>query len=128
MTDPQGEHDQLSGVPILDVPELLHRLMGDQELAKIVLTGFIDEASETTTELRKSFAGGNFEKVEGLVHTLKGASSNVSAKRLSKLAKAMEDHLKKGGTPGEVSALVDQFPLEMDKLIREALAFTGDES
>jgi CheY-like chemotaxis protein len=67
----------------------LERLMGDRQLAEIVMNGFLQDFPSLLERLHQHFA----EMTPGAViqaHALKGAAATVSANRLSSVARELE--------------------------------------
>ena len=97
---------------VFDVDELLHRMMGDRDLAVEIISEFVTDLSEQIDSLKTSIAEGDEKVIARRIHTIKGASANVGAKELERLARSAE----KGGIAKEterasafVSHLIEQF-------------------
>lgn len=88
--------DKTSGPP--DVPAtvifneeaLLLRLMGDRQLAGIVVQGFLEDAASQLSNLRKRLHAEDADGVRSQAHALRGASATVAAEGLRAIAEAME--------------------------------------
>jgi len=65
-----------------DQKELLARLMGDQDLARKVIAGFLSDAPGQVAAMKSALEAGNVEGARLLAHTLKGAAATVSAPTL----------------------------------------------
>jgi CheY-like chemotaxis protein/HPt (histidine-containing phosphotransfer) domain-containing protein len=76
--------------PIWDRPQMLDRLMKDEELAQIVQEGFIEDIPQQILAMKKFLAAGDSLSVERQAHTIKGASANIGAERLRSVAFEME--------------------------------------
>jgi CheY-like chemotaxis protein/HPt (histidine-containing phosphotransfer) domain-containing protein len=77
-------------VCIFDVESLLRRLMGDRQLAVVVLRGFLDDVPPQLTNLRKLLSEGDASGVRLQAHALKGAAATAGAEALRKIAHALE--------------------------------------
>jgi CheY-like chemotaxis protein len=83
-------------VAIFDSEVLLMRLMGDRQLASIVLEGFIGDAPSQLNKLSKRFEEGDVPGLRLQAHALQGAAATVAAESLHVVALAMEDAAKVG--------------------------------
>ncbi len=115
-----------NGAPELSVFEyevLLERLMGDKELADIVLQGFLKDIPAQMADLKIKIAQGDHFSAGVLSHKIKGASANIASPSLQKIAADME----KAGESGDMDSLktlmaaleneFDKFRLETGKEI-----------
>jgi HPt (histidine-containing phosphotransfer) domain-containing protein len=75
---------------------MMSRLMDDEELACIVLEGFLGDIPLQISALRESLKAGDLPTIERLVHTIRGASANVGGDRLRHVASVMEKAAKAG--------------------------------
>ncbi|MCX7823678.1 MAG: Hpt domain-containing protein [Syntrophobacterales bacterium] len=75
---------------------ILARLEGDEELVKIVVEVFISDFPNQFQSLKDALKEGRLQDAVRYAHSIKGASSNVSAERLQALALKMEESLKNG--------------------------------
>ena len=92
------------GKPVFNGEDFLDRLMGDRQLAGVVLRGFLDDTPAQLNILRKRLDENDAAGARMQAHTLKGASATVSAERLSADAAAMEQAVIEGhlGRCGEL--------------------------
>ena len=81
---------QTLGQDIFDAEGLLERMMGDRELASEILSEFILDLSTQILGLRQSILEGDEKRIVRQIHTIKGASANVGAKGLERLARGAE--------------------------------------
>jgi PAS domain S-box-containing protein len=79
-----------SEVSIFDADSLLRRLMGDRQLAGVVLRGFLDDVPHQLKNLRKLLAVGDAYGIRLQAHALKGAAATAGAETLRKIAHALE--------------------------------------
>ena len=70
--------------------ELLERLMGDRELAGMVVKEFLQDAPGQLHGLRGRVQEGDFAGIQARAHGLKGSAATVSAENLRALALALE--------------------------------------
>lgn len=83
-------------LPVVDREDLVNRLLGDAKLADEILQVFAAEVPAMLDDLKKSMAAQDGQKIILRAHTLKGASGNVSAKRMSATAAEMETLARQG--------------------------------
>ena len=104
---------------VFDSAGMMERLMGDQELARIVVDGFLEDAPRLIEALRSSLDAGDAAAAIRGAHTLRGASATVGGEALRAVAWEME----KAGTAGDfgaVSAHLPELESEVGRL-REAM-------
>jgi len=82
--------------PCFDRTALLERLGGKRELYQEVLTLFLQDAPEQFRSLQDAINSGDVAKAQNQAHTLKGASGNVGAVGLQKIALRIEKACKEG--------------------------------
>jgi len=70
--------------------DLLMRLMGDRQLAGVVVQAFLEDAPSQLSMLQKRLDEGDADGIRSQAHTLRGASGTVAAENLCALAEAME--------------------------------------
>jgi signal transduction histidine kinase/DNA-binding response OmpR family regulator len=126
----QPEHSQAveatesPEMPVFDREGMLVRLMGDEELAHLVVDGFLSEIPTQFDELRTSLAAGDATAALRQVHTIKGASANMGGEALRAAALATE----RAGQAGDVAAIIECMPSlesEMTRLTEAMLDFTA---
>ncbi|MGB9031186.1 MAG: PAS domain S-box protein [Acidobacteriaceae bacterium] len=76
--------------PVFDAPSLLRRLMGDRELAGVVLKAFLEDAPHQLEQLRAGLAAEDAPVVRLHAHAMKGAAANVGGESLRQAAYAIE--------------------------------------
>ncbi len=97
---------------IYDKEGFYARLMGDKELAADIIEGYLHDIPVQLSALSEAIAGGNNDAVRRTGHTIKGASSNVGALRVTSIAFELEKAAKSGELKGAD---------EMAEKLREAL-------
>jgi signal transduction histidine kinase/response regulator RpfG family c-di-GMP phosphodiesterase len=108
---------------VFDSEAFLKRLMGDRDLAGIVVKGFLSHAPAQVDTLRTRLAAGDGTGVREQAHQLKGSSATVSAIRLSAVALEMEQV----AAADELNRLNQLLPRVVDELAEFArtLAHAG---
>ena len=75
----------------LNFDELLHRCLGNRELAQRVLTKFQVIFADELQAMRQRFEAGDWEEIGRLAHRVRGSAANVAARELSRLATELEN-------------------------------------
>ncbi|MFO7932065.1 MAG: Hpt domain-containing protein [Desulfosalsimonas sp.] len=75
---------------VFDKADLLERLEGDFELARQLGEMFLDDSHETLEVIRDRLDKNDADGVSRAAHSIKGASSNLSALRLSRVSADLE--------------------------------------
>ncbi len=70
--------------------------MDDEDLARVVLNGFLGEMPDQIAQLKNHVAAGDARLVEQQAHKIKGASATVGGEALRAVAWAMEQAGKAG--------------------------------
>lgn len=105
---------------VFDRAGLLDRLMGDEDLAKEILGGFLEDVPRKVTALKEALDKSDAPSVQLQAHTLKGTSANIGAVALQEVANQIEiagetgDLVKAGSL---VSKLDEQLEI-LNKLIQ----------
>ena len=76
--------------PVFDRDAFMARVMGDQNLASIVLTEYIKSLPDDLSTLKKILQEANGEELKQVAHGMKGASANVGAMVLRDTALQLE--------------------------------------
>ena len=76
---------------ILDLDEFMERVQDDKELLLELLDIFSEDYTKKRILLEKNIKKNDYNEVRGIAHSLKGASSNISAKPLHQLMSDLED-------------------------------------
>ncbi len=66
----------------IDMKEVMERVHEDKELLKELLQIFLEDYVEKKQALEQAVAHQDFEAVKSISHGMKGASGNISAKKL----------------------------------------------
>jgi PAS domain S-box-containing protein len=95
------------GTPVFDRAATVARLMGDEDLARTVIEGFLEDVPKQIEALRSYIAAGDIEGSVRQAHTIKGASANVGGETLRAAAVEMEKAAKAGDLADVMSRLPD---------------------
>jgi CheY-like chemotaxis protein/HPt (histidine-containing phosphotransfer) domain-containing protein len=87
--------------PMFDSAGMMARLMNDQELARVVVNGFLEDAPRLIEALRNCLRAGDAPGTIRQAHTIKGASATVGGEALRAVALEME----KAAIAGDVAAV-----------------------
>jgi PAS domain S-box-containing protein len=93
---------------------LLQRLMGDRELAGIILHGFLEHAPSQLENLRDRIAAADAYGAKSGAHAIKGAAATVAAEGLQALAVALE----RAGGSGELTECSGLLPRMLEEFER----------
>jgi len=104
---------------VLDWDELAERLAGDVDLAWEVLSEFVETLPQRLAEIDEAVRIADPGLIKRLAHTLKGASANISARRLSEAALAVEQAASRGDTTA-LKALCAVLKEQADRLTMAA--------
>jgi HPt (histidine-containing phosphotransfer) domain-containing protein len=80
---------------------MLSRLLEDEELARTVAAGFLDDIPKQIAALNGYLAAGDAPSAERQAHTIKGASANVGGDALC----ALSFEIEKAGKIGDLAAV-----------------------
>ncbi len=67
---------------IIDLPDVLERVQDDKELLLELLDIFQEDFVSKRQALAEAIAKKDFTKIKEIAHSMKGASGNISAKRM----------------------------------------------
>jgi len=87
-----NENTMFSGLTasIFDWDGLLHRLMGDEDLAKEIIDDFLKQIPDNLFAVKKALNKEDLLLVKREAHIIKGASGNVGALALQEIAEQIE--------------------------------------
>jgi PAS domain S-box-containing protein len=92
--------------PVFDRSAMLARLMDDEDLARAVAVGFLEDMPRQIETLRSYLEAGDAEGVARQTHTIKGASANVGGESVR--AEALE--MEKAARAGDLADVVARLP------------------
>jgi CheY-like chemotaxis protein len=115
-----GEQVLPETLPEFELAEGLQRLMGNRALYRKLLVNFAAQYARADAEVREALDAGDFDRVHGLVHAVKGVAGNLSAKGLQAQSMALEKLVKHAapGNPPEKAELDAAFVAFRDALGR----------
>jgi signal transduction histidine kinase/DNA-binding response OmpR family regulator/HPt (histidine-containing phosphotransfer) domain-containing protein len=102
---------------------LLNRMMGDEDLAFMIMRSFLEDVPKQIRNLKFLVDSSDTAGIERQAHTIKGAAANVSGESLSALANEMEKAGKAGDLNlvknriDEITAAFEQLRVEMEKIL-----------
>ena len=85
---------------ILDVNEFMERVQDDKELLLELLDIFVSDYQEKEKLMQTAVSGNDHEQIKSISHSLKGASGNISAKKLRETFVKLEELGKNNDTSG----------------------------
>ena len=91
---------------IFDRAGLMARLMDDEDLARMVVEGFLEDIPKQIAALKGYLETGDVTGIERQAHTIRGVSANVGGERLREVAFEME----KAAKAGDLSAAGRHIP------------------
>jgi PAS domain S-box-containing protein len=92
--------------PVFDWSGLVARVMEDEDLARAVVVGFLEDMPRQIDALRSYLEASDVEGTARQAHTIKGASANVCGESLRAVAFAME----KDAAAGDLANVVARLP------------------
>ena len=116
-----GSHEALSGAepPLFDRAGMMARLMDDEDLARTIVGGFLEDVPRQIEVLKGYLEVGDAASAERQAHTIKGASANLGGEALRVVAFEME----KAGKAGNLEAVKAHLPELVNQfaLLKEAM-------
>jgi len=110
---------------VFNPADLLHRLMGDEEMARNICRSYLQEAARRLIDLEDALARSDLPAATRHAHSLKGSSANLGAQTVRETAAQMEECLKTGDVPGAV-ALLPELVAHFNMLKRALDHFVGE--
>ena len=98
-----------------DSESLLKRLMGDRQLARIIIAGFLEDFPSQLNQLRERLVEADTLGACMHAHTLKGSAATISAYSLSSIGAEME-RVAKAGELDQFGKLLLQAVEEFERL------------
>lgn len=105
-------------LPVFDYADFLERIDGDVDLLKEVIEIFIEDTPRLLADLFAAIRRGDADAVERAAHTLKGATANISAKRLHALSRQVQQAVKNEGVDS-LEPWINKFAEDFAQLTRE---------
>jgi CheY-like chemotaxis protein/HPt (histidine-containing phosphotransfer) domain-containing protein len=94
------------GTQVFDKADMMARLMDDEDLARRVAGGFLEDIPKQIEVLKGCLEAGDVPTAERQAHSIKGASANVGGQALREVAFEME----KAGKTGDREAVTARLP------------------
>ena len=102
--------------------QMIARLGGDEELARQLVTLFLDECPRMMAQVRESVAQGTPDLVRRAAHAFKGSVSNFITQGPTATAYALET-IGRDGRTEDAPAVLARLEVEVDALIAQLRAF-----
>jgi HPt (histidine-containing phosphotransfer) domain-containing protein len=112
---PKREISALEGPPVFDRQALSARLMGDTDLIKQIIAGFLEDMPKQIQSLKGHIERRDAEAAGKQAHTIKGAAANAGGLALSAVAGEMEKASRSGGRDG-IAALLPELKRQFNRL------------
>ncbi len=125
MSSPTEEANAPAGL-VWDKAAMITRLMDDEELARTIASGFLEDIPRQIQALSSALQNGNTPASERLAHTIKGAAANVGAEPLRAAAAAME-HAAAAADQDEASACLPRIQETFARLAEVMSPFCKEE-
>jgi two-component system sensor histidine kinase/response regulator len=97
---------------ILDYQQLVQRLLGDKELANLLLNQFLEDIPKQLARLESALKSGDLETALRINHTIKGAAANLNAEEIHQLALLNKETLKGKDLPGAEKRMKEFYEAE----------------
>jgi two-component system, sensor histidine kinase and response regulator len=94
-----------AGPEAFDADDLLERLMGNEELARRIVSRFLADLPGQLAELKKALREADANSAAQRAHRIKGSAANVSARGVSALAAQMDQSCRSGDLAGAAALL-----------------------
>jgi HPt (histidine-containing phosphotransfer) domain-containing protein len=100
---------------VLNMQDLTEKLGDDPELIRELLQMFREDHENEIKVVAERIAAGDLQQAHQMVHSIKGASGNISAEALYHAAKALDDQIKTGDC-GPCDEMLGRLDREMGRL------------
>jgi signal transduction histidine kinase/CheY-like chemotaxis protein/HPt (histidine-containing phosphotransfer) domain-containing protein len=112
---PGGEISPSAGPPVFDRQAFFTRLMGDEDLVKDIIAGFLKDMPKQLQSLKSHIDRRDAGAAGKQAHTIKGAAANAGGMALSAVAGEMEK-AGKAGQLEEIAALMPELKRQFNRL------------
>jgi len=106
---------KIDSLPIFDKLSLLDRLMNDDQLARVIITGFLHDIPIQIELLKNYLQASDITGAVRQAHNIKGAAANVGGEALRAVAMEMEKHGKSGNL-GAIQKNIGRLEFQFEKL------------
>lgn len=103
---------------VFDWDGLLHRLMGDEDLAREIIDDFIEQIPDNIDAVKNALNNEDLPLLQREAHIIKGASGNVGALRMQGNAEQIENAAKDGDLV-KAQSFVEQLDSQIEILKNE---------
>ncbi len=93
---PKIKEESVTSEPVFDREGMMSRLMGDEHLARVLISTFLSDMPKQFETLKQYLAENDCDGATRQAHTIKGAAANLGAIALSHIAAAIETAGKSG--------------------------------
>jgi len=107
--------EQAGGPPVWDREDMLERMMGDEELAKSILAGYLEDIKQQIQNLKACLAAGDVHGLERQAHAINGATSIVGGLALHAVVFDVEKAAR-AGDPAAAGALMPDLEFQYERL------------
>ena len=114
----------MNDIKVWDKDAALARTIGKEDLLRRVIDAYMAETPALVTKLSEAIKSEDLENSAYLAHTIKGASLNISADRLSELSATIEAS-SKAQDQAAVALLMDQLNEEAEALFAILNSFSA---
>ena len=104
-------------LPVFDRAALMNRVMNDQNLARVVIEGFLGDLPTQIEQLKRYAAAGDAHRVEQQAHKIKGAVAMMGGEALRAVAAEME-LAGKAGNLAMVSGRMTELDVQCEALTK----------
>ena len=122
MPSPSEQATAGAATPVWDKAAMIARLMDDEDLARTIAAGFLEDIPRQVEALSSALHNGDIAASERLTHTILGAAANVGGENLRAVAAAME-HAAAAGDLNEVSAGLPRMKAAFAQLVEVMALF-----
>ncbi len=109
-------------IDIFDYHDLLNTFLNNEDTVKNLITRFIQKAEDQKVQLLKAFQNGNTAEVREIAHSIKGASWNMTAKKLGNIARDIEYAARDNDTDG-IRSIMPLFESALQEFAKTARPF-----
>ena len=106
MTAPAGVTAAASS-KAFDHRDFIDRLMGNQQLARRILRGFVEDMPRQIARLAQAVSEGDAGRVRLVAHSIKGAASSVCGLEVQEVARNLEQMGRSGDLTAVAAALAE---------------------
>jgi len=106
-----------NALPAVDYPGLLRRCLNKPDLAARLLSKLVQQAEQDVVAIATAIQDNDMTLLASVAHRLKGASANVAAEPMRRLASALEEFGRRGEA-AKARPLLPQLQLELVRLKR----------